>query len=57
MDQAIAIRTLVFHGGTLPRTSRAPASSPTACPLSEHAEVKAKAAALLAALRLAAEIP
>jgi anthranilate synthase component 1 len=56
MDQAIAIRTMIFHEGRY-RVQAGAGVVADSVPLSEHAEVKAKAAALLAALRLAAEIP
>jgi anthranilate synthase component 1 len=52
MDQAIAIRTLTFHGGRYQIQAGAGVVADST-PEGEHAEIRAKAQALFAALRLA----
>ncbi len=54
MDQAIAIRTIVFHGGTYAFQAGAGVVADSV-PEREHAEILAKGAAVGAALRLAGE--
>ena len=54
MDQAIAIRTLVFHNGSYAYQAGAGIVADSV-PEREHAEVLAKSAALEAALNLAEE--